>query len=90
MLARLDDAQIANGKLNTVGDLLAHPQLEHRWSEADSPAGPLRALPPPVSIGGTVPALGAIPGVGEHTDDILAELGYAAAEIASLRAAGTV
>jgi itaconate CoA-transferase len=90
-LARLDAAQIANGKLNTVGDLLEHPQLEHRWAEVDSPAGPLRALPSPVSIGaGVTPALGPIPAVGDHTDEILAELGFAAAEIAALRNAGTV
>ena len=50
VLARLDAAQIANGKLNTVGDLLEHPQLEHRWTEVDSPAGPLRALPPPAKL----------------------------------------
>jgi len=91
VLVRLDAAQIANGKLNTVGDLLEHPQLEHRWTEVDSPAGPLRALPPPVSIGGGArPALGAIPAVGEHSGEILAELGYTAAEVAALRAAGTV
>jgi itaconate CoA-transferase len=90
VLTRLDAAQIANGKLNTVGDLLDHPQLEHRWAEVDSPAGPLRALPPPVSIGGTAPVLGPIPAVGEHTDEILAELGLAAAEVAVLHDAGTV
>jgi itaconate CoA-transferase len=91
VLARLDAAQIANGKLNTVGDLLEHPQLEHRWAEVDSPAGPLRALPSPVSIGGgAMPALGSIPGVGEHTDEILTELGFTAAEVAALRNDGTV
>jgi crotonobetainyl-CoA:carnitine CoA-transferase CaiB-like acyl-CoA transferase len=37
-----------------------------------------------------MPALGAIPGVGEHTDEILAELGYTAAEVTALRTAGTV
>jgi len=90
VLARLDAAQIANGKLNTVGDLLEHPQLEHRWAEVDSPAGSLRALPSPVSTGGAAPALGPIPAVGEHTDEILAELGFTAAEVAALRDAGTV
>ena len=40
--------------------------------------------------GGAMPALGAIPGVGEHTDEILAELGYTAAEVTALRTAGTV
>jgi itaconate CoA-transferase len=91
VLAMLDAAQIANGNLNTVLDLLGHPQLAHRWAEVDSPAGPLRALPSPVSPGtGAAPALGAVPGVGEHTGEILAELGFAAADVAALREAGTV
>jgi itaconate CoA-transferase len=90
VLALLDAAQIANGRLNTVTDLLAHPQLEHRWTEVESPAGAVRALPSPVSLGGAAPALGAIPAVGEHTEAILAELGLTVAEVAALRAAGTV
>jgi itaconate CoA-transferase len=90
VLALLDAAQIANAKLNTVGDVLAHPQLEHRWAEVGSPAGPVRALPSPISTGGEAPALGPIPAVGEHTDAILAELGFSDAEIAALHHAGTV
>jgi itaconate CoA-transferase len=90
VLARLDAAQIANARFNTVGDLLAHPQLEHRWAEVDSPAGPVRALPSPVSTGGATPALGPIPAVGQHTGVILAELGFTGAEVAALREAGTV
>jgi itaconate CoA-transferase len=75
-LQLLDAAQIANGRMNTVVDLLGHPQLAHRWTEVDSPAGPVRALPSPISIGGTAtPALGAIPAVGEHTAAVLAEFG---------------
>jgi itaconate CoA-transferase len=90
VLALLDGAQIANARLNTVGDLLAHPQLEHRWAEVPSPAGPIRALPFPVGIGDAKPAFGPIPGVGEHTDAILAELGLTDAETAALRSSGTV
>ena len=90
MLALLDAAQIANARLNTVGDLLAHPQLEHRWTEVESPACPIRALPFPISTGSAKPALGPIPAVGEHTDAILAELGLTDAEITALRDAGTV
>jgi itaconate CoA-transferase len=86
----LDAAQIANAQLNTVGDLLAHPQLEHRWADVESPAGPIRALPAPISTGGAAPALGPIPAVGEHTDAILAELGLTAAEVTELREAGAV
>jgi itaconate CoA-transferase len=90
VIARLDAAHIANARLNTVGDLLAHPQLEHRWTEVGSSVGPVRTLPPPVSTGGAAPALGPIPSVGEHTDAILAELGLTDAEVAALRDSGTV
>jgi itaconate CoA-transferase len=90
VVALLDAAQVANARLNTVGDLLAHPQLEHRWAEVESPVGPVRTLPSPVSTGGASPALGPIPAVGEHTDPILAELGLTDAEVAALRDAGTV
>jgi itaconate CoA-transferase len=90
VLALLDAAQIANARLNTVGDLLTHPQLEHRWAEVASPAGPIRALPFPVDIGGAKPAFSPIPAVGEHTGAILAELGLTEDEIAALRSSGTV
>jgi itaconate CoA-transferase len=89
VLALLDAAQIANARLNTVGDLLAHPQLEHRWAEVESPAGPIRTLPFPVSTG-TESAFGPIPAVGEHTGAILAELGLTEAEVAALHSSGTV
>jgi itaconate CoA-transferase len=90
VLARLDAAQIANARFNTVGDLLAHPQLAHRWGEVNSPRGPVRALPLPVSMGDATPDLGPIPAVGQHTGAILAELGFTDAELAALREAGTV
>jgi len=90
VVALLDAAQIANARLNTVGDLLAHPQLEHRWAETESPAGPIRTLPFPVSTGGAEPGFGPIPAVGEHTGAILAELGLTDAEIAALRSSGAV
>ena len=90
VLALLNTAQIANARLNTVDDLLAHPQLEHRWAEVESPAGPVRTLPFPVSTGGTAPAFGPIPAVGEHTGAILAELGLTDAEVAALRSSGAV
>jgi itaconate CoA-transferase len=89
VLTLLDAAQIANGTFNTVTDLLDHPQLAHRWAEVGSPAGPLRALPSPISLGGATPALGPVPAVGEHTDAILTELGLTADEIAALHASGS-
>jgi itaconate CoA-transferase len=88
VLELLDAAQIANGRMNTVTDLLDHPQLAHRWAEVDSPAGPLRALPSPISLGGAAPALGAVPALGEHTAAVLAELGLSDTEISGLANAG--
>ncbi|WP_261567825.1 CaiB/BaiF CoA transferase family protein [Frankia gtarii] len=91
-LTRLNEAGIANGRINTIGDLLAHPQLDvgDRWREVDSPVGPLRAVRPPVRISGVDPVMGAVPAVGEHTDALLAELGYDPTDTARLRAAGAV
>ncbi|MDX6418104.1 MAG: itaconate CoA-transferase [Trebonia sp.] len=90
VLELLDAAQIANGRMNSVVDLLDHPQLAHRWAEVDSPAGPLRALPSPISLArgrnSAAPALGAIPAVGEHTAAVLAEFGLSDTEIAEISA----
>jgi len=66
------------------------PCLEHCWTEVDLPAGPVRALPPPVRGAGGVAALGPIPAVGEHTGEILGELGYTDTEVAALRDARVV
>jgi itaconate CoA-transferase len=92
VLARLDAAQIANGSFNTVADLLEHPQLEQagRWTEIDTPVGPVRALRPPARMAGFEAVLGAVPDVGEHTDAILAELGYADATVAGWRDRGAI
>jgi itaconate CoA-transferase len=90
VIARLDAAHIANARFNTVSDLLSHPQLEHRWAEVDSPAGPVRSLPLPVSVGEAAPARSSIPAVGQHTGVILAELGFTDAEAAALHRAGTI
>jgi itaconate CoA-transferase len=74
-VARLDEAQIANARMNDMHDLWAHPQLKarSRWVEVDSPAGMIPALLPP---GVEAARMGAVPALGEHTQDILRELGY--------------
>jgi itaconate CoA-transferase len=75
--ALLDRAGIANARLRTPAEFAAHPQLEarNRWREVSSPAGPVRALLPPVSVHGREAAMRAIPALGQHTAAILAELG---------------
>lgn len=92
LIERLERAQIANARMNTVAEFIGHPQLaaRERWREVASPAGPLRALVPPFNIAGVEPRMDPIPAVGEHTDAILGELGIEAVTIAEWRRAAIV
>ncbi|MFJ3054948.1 CaiB/BaiF CoA transferase family protein [Herbaspirillum sp. NPDC087042] len=92
VVARLDQAQIANSRVNTMQDLWDHPQLaaRARWAEIGSPAGPLPALLPPGVNDSYDYRMEAIPSLGQHTDAILAHLGYDASRIAALRERGAV
>jgi itaconate CoA-transferase len=92
IIERLDAAQIANARMNTVREFVAHPQLaaRNRWQTVDSPAGPLPALVPPVDIEGVEPSMGPIPSLGQHTDGILGELGFDSATVSSWRARGVI
>jgi itaconate CoA-transferase len=89
---RLEAADIPYGDLNEVGQFLEHPQLaaRDRWREVGSPAGPLRAILPPLSLEGFEPPMDPIPEVGEHTDEVLRDIGYDEGRIAELRMARAV
>jgi itaconate CoA-transferase len=92
VVTRLERANIANARMNSVQEFLEHPQLaaRQRWREVDSPVGPLRALAPPFNIDGVESPMGPVPSVGEHTDAILEELGINAGTAAEWRRAGIV
>jgi crotonobetainyl-CoA:carnitine CoA-transferase CaiB-like acyl-CoA transferase len=87
LIERLERARIAYARMNSVAGFVEHPQLtaRGRWRDIASPAGPLAALCPPVSIAGMEPRMGPVPALGEHTAAILAELGYDATRIETLR-----
>jgi crotonobetainyl-CoA:carnitine CoA-transferase CaiB-like acyl-CoA transferase len=91
VVERLEAAQIANARVNTMHEVWAHPQLKarERWREVDSPAGKLPAMLPP-GTWDEGPRMDAVPGLGEHTESILSELGLGVAEIRSLHEAGAV
>lgn len=74
---RLEGAGIANARLRDLAGLVEHEQLaaRNRWREVDSPVGPVRALVPPATLDGEEPVMGPIPAPGQHTEQILAELG---------------
>ena len=92
VLERLDAAGIANARLGAIDHFVDHPQLtaRSRWREIDSPSGPLRALMPPVELSGVTPVMGAVPALGQHTNAILTELGFAAGRIAAWHDEGLV
>jgi crotonobetainyl-CoA:carnitine CoA-transferase CaiB-like acyl-CoA transferase len=87
VVARLDAAQIANAQMRDMRDVWNHPQLaaRKRWREIDSPAGRIPALLPPGSWEDGPPRMDAVPALGQHTDAILAALGYSPAQIVGLR-----
>ena len=89
VVSRLEQADIANARLNSMQEFWDHPQLDARgrWTRVGSPAGDIDALKPPFNLDGFEPRMEAVPGLGEHTQAILEELGYGPAEAARLAAA---
>ena len=86
ILERLEAADIASARLNSMQEFWDHPQLKARarWVKVGSPAGEIDALKPPLNLEGFEPNMGAIPAVGQHTRALLDELGYSAGEIERL------
>ena len=89
LVEMLNCAGLACGPINTIDKVLADPQVatfgmvrpvEHRR------LGRLNLLSAPLKLSGVEPVMErAAPETGEHTDEILTEGGYTAAEIAALR-----
>ena len=92
VVARLDEAQIANARMNDMADLWAHPQLQarQRWQTVGSPAGDIPALLPPGRNSAFDYRMDPVPAVGEHTEAILRELGQSDDAISALRASGAI
>lgn len=82
------------GPVNALEDVFDDPQVRPNGSivEVDHPhAGRLRQPAPPARVERTPAAIGRpAPLLGEHTDEVLAELGYDAAARAALRADGAI
>ena len=85
---RLDQAPIANARMNDMDGLWAHPQLaaRERWQTVGSPAGDIPALLPPGKNSAFTYRMDPIPKLGAHTEAILTSLGHSAEAIANLRA----
>lgn len=90
--ARLVAADIATATVNDVAGLLDHPELaaRARWTEVDSPGGPIRALKPPATARDSEPRMDPIPALGEHTEEVLRWVGRSSDQIDRLRQAGVL
>ena len=78
----------------TIEQMLEDPQLRHNESffeSEDAETGRRREVRPPARFSKTALTPGGLaPGLGEHTEAVLAELGYDAEQIASLRSDGVI
>ena len=92
LVARLDQAQIANAHLNDMEGLWKHEQLQarERFTEITTPNGPIAALLPPGINDSYDYRMDPIPAVGQHTDAILKEIGLSESEIAAMRASAAI
>jgi len=92
VIERLEAADIANARLNSMEEFWRHPQLaaRSRWAKIGSPGGTIDALKPPFNLSGFEPRMEAVPALGEHTRAVLAELGYGGGEVERLAAEGVV
>jgi itaconate CoA-transferase len=84
--ARLEKAEIPCGRVNGIAEVMEHPQLAHNRlvTEIGSPAGRIQTIGSAIAMGDDRPELGPVPGLGEHTREVLTELGLAEAEIDEL------
>jgi len=89
LLAELESAGVPAGPINSVADVFADPQVVHRGLRLDLPregGGTVPTVRTPIRMSDTPLAYErASPRLGEHTAEILAELGYTRAEIERLR-----
>ena len=83
LLTLLEEAGVPGGPINTVGDVFADPQVLHRQMQIDTPhsgaaGGTSPGVRTPIRFSDASLVLDrGVPRLGEHTADVLAEIGMA-------------
>ena len=94
VVRRLREANVPVGPINSLDEVFADPVVRHLGliAEVDHPtAGRVRAPGIPVRLSGTPPSVRTPPPLlGEHTDEVLRELGYSEGEIGTLKRDGAI
>ena len=82
VMARLEAADIPTGAVNDVPAVVGHEQLaaRGRWATTTVGGAAAPALVPPHNIAGAPARMAAVPALGEHTAQVLAELRAMTAE----------
>jgi len=90
-IAKLEEAGIPCGPVNNIQEVFEDPQVEHLdmvWKVPHARMGTAGVVRTPINIEGLKPGIRrSVPGLGEHSEEILAEAGLTDDEIAALRAA---
>ena len=100
-ISALEDKAVPCGSINTLDQAFADAQVQHRGLKVTQSASPaaqaqtgvatISSVASPLRLGRHPPVLrNAPPALGEHTLEVLAELGLDAAQIAILQAANVV
>ena len=94
IVRRLRGANVPVGPISDLGEVFNDPVVRHLGLVAEmdhATAGRVRAPGIPVRMEGTPPSVRRPPPLlGEHTDEVLSEIGWSAGEIAALRRDGVV
>ena len=91
----LDAAKIPHSRINSIDTVMNHPQVASRnmiVTVEDAVAGTVRIAGNPIKMTSIPeePTRPPIPELGEHTDEVLASLGYSSDQIERLRSDGAV
>ncbi|MGF6915839.1 itaconate CoA-transferase [Paraburkholderia sp. 40] len=78
IIERLEQAGIANARMNDMHSVWTHKQLaaRNRWTKVGTPAGDIPAVRPPGINPADDARMDPVNALGQHTDTVLRELGY--------------